>query len=392
VAIVAVAIMSLRPAAPTIERSTLWLDTVKHGEMIREVRSTSGTLVPEDQRIVSAMTAGRVDRVLVRPGARVDAGTVLIEISNPDVQLQALDAERQVKLAEADLANLRANLESQRLGAVSSAAAAHTELREAERGITIAERLTKEGLTSGMDVDRARDRAEEARAKNDSEQRRLSVFTDALQAQLDLRRSEVDRLRAIARFQEDRVASMTVRAGAAGVVQELALQPGQWVNPGQELARVAGQDHLKAVVHIPETQARDITLGLPAVVDTRNGTVKGTVARIDPASQNGTVTVDIALPAALPRGARPDLSIDATVTIERLPDATYVGRPADGSSETTTTIFRVESDGNTATRVPVKFGRGSANTVEILSGLRPGDRVILSEMSRFENTTRIRLQ
>ena len=392
VALLTVAIMSLRPAAPAVERSTLWLDTVRHGEMTREVRSTSGTLVAEDQRIVSAMTAGRVDRVLVRPGARVDAGTVLIEISNPDVQLQSLDAERQVKLAEADLANLRANLESQRLGAVSSAAAARTELREAERGITIAERLVKEGLTSGMDVDRARDRAEEARARNDSEQRRLSVFTDALQAQLVLRRSEVDRLRAIARFQADRVASMTVRAGASGVVQELALQPGQWVNPGQELARVAGQDHLKAVVHIPETLARDITPGLQAIVDTRNGTVAGHVARIDPAAQNGTVTVDIALPAALPRGARPDLSVDATVTIERLRDATYVGRPADGSSETTTTIFRVAQDGHSATRVPVRFGRGSADAVEILAGLKPGDRVILSEMSRFETTTRIRLQ
>jgi multidrug efflux pump subunit AcrA (membrane-fusion protein) len=386
-----VGLAQLRPAAPTVERGTLWIDTVKHGEMLREVRG-NGTLVPEDLRVVSALTAGRVDRVLVRPGAKVEEGTVLLEMSNPDVQLQSLDAEHQEKLAEADLASLRASLEGQRLAAVSAVAAAKRSANEAERALKVAERLSSEGLTSSMDIDRARDALDEAKDQQESEVQRLALLTESLRAQMALRQSEVERLRAIARFQTERVASMTVRAGQKGVLQSLSLEPGQWVNPGQELARVAGQDRLKAVVHIPETQARDLALGLVAQVDTRNGIVTGHVSRVDPGAQNGTVSVDVALDGALPRGARPDLSVDATVELERLANVTYVGRPADGSSETTVGLFVLESDGHHAHRVQVQLGRGSANAIEVRSGLKPGDQVILSEMTRWDSVDRVKLQ
>lgn len=381
----------LRPAAPGVERATLLIGRVERGEMVREVRG-NGTLVPEDLRIVSAMTAGRIERIVARPGTKVESGSVLLELSNPDVQLEALDAERQLKLAEAELATQRASLETQRLAAVSSYAAARTELREAERLVKVAERLAADGLGSGMDIERARDRAAEARERHDSEKRRLAVTEEAMKAQVELRLSELDRLRSIARFQRDRVASMTVRAGQKGVVQALSLQPGQWVNPGQELARVAGQDRLKAVIRVPESQARDLAPGLQGNVDTRNGVVKGRVSRVDPAVMDGTVAVDIALEGVLPRGARPDLSVDATIEIDRIPGALHVGRPADGSTEAVAQLFRLEPDGRSAVRVPVRLGRGSADAVEIIEGLQEGDRVILSEMSQWGSAARVNLK
>jgi HlyD family secretion protein len=391
VVLASVGLTRIRPAAPGVERSTLLIDTVERGEMVREVRG-NGTLVPEDLRIVSAMTAGRIERIVARPGTKVESGSVLLELSNPDVQLEALDAERQLKLAEAELATQRASLETQRLAAVSAYAAARTELREAERLVKVAERLAADGLGSGMDIDRARDRAAEARERHDSEQRRLAVTEEAMKAQIELRLSELDRLRSIARFQRDRVASMTVRAGQKGVVQSLSLQPGQWVNPGQELARVAGQDRLKAVIRVPESQARDLALGLPANVDTRNGVVKGRVSRVDPAVMDGTVAVDIALEGVMPRGARPDLSVDATIEIDRIPNALHVGRPADGSTEALADLFRLEPDGRAAVRVSVRLGRGSADAVEIIEGLKEGDRVILSEMSQWGSAARVNLK
>jgi multidrug resistance efflux pump len=386
-----VGLAQLRPAAPSVERGTLWIDTVKRGEMLRQVRG-NGTLVPEDLRVVSALTAGRIDRVLVRPGAMCDVNTVLLEMSNPDVQLQSLDAERQEKLAEADLASLNASLESERLAAVSSVAQAKRDANEAARLLMVAERLSGEGLTSSMEIDRAKDNLDEAKGRFDSETERLNLLTVSLKAQLALRQSEVERLRAIARFQVDRVASMTVRAGQKGVLQSLSLEPGQWVNPGQELARVAGQEKLKAVVRVPETQARDLAIGLKAEVDTRNGIVQGHVSRTDPGATNGSVTVDISLDGELPRGARPDLSVDATIEIERLPDVIYVGRPADGSSEATVGLFVLDPDGRYAHRVQVDLGRGSVNAIEVRKGLKPGDQVILSEMGRWDAVDRVKLQ
>jgi len=389
--VMTVGMSRLGPAAPTLERASVLLDTVERGEMLREVRAI-GTLVPEDQRLVPALTAGRVERVLVRPGARVEPNTLLLEMSNPDVQLEALDAERQLKQAEADLASQRATLEGQRLAAEATVAAARLEHRNAEREVKVAERLAGEGLSSAMEIERARDKAEEALHKYESEQKRYTLITESTLAQLELRRSEVDRLQAIARFQRDRVASMQVRAGAAGTVQELSLQPGQWVQPGQLLARVAGQERLKAVVQVAEMLARDVTIGLSAVIDTRNGRVKGRVTRIDPAVQSGTVSVDLAILDSLPRGARPDLSVEAVIEIERLTNVLHVGRPADGSSESTVSLFRLERDGHLAVRVPVRLGRGSADDVEVLEGLNEGDRIVLSEMSRWANADRVRIK
>jgi HlyD family secretion protein len=381
----------LRPAAPEIERSTLLIDAVKRGPMLRQVHA-NGILVPEDQRFVSALTAGRVDKVLVRPGTSVKADDVLVELSNPDVQLEALDAERQLKLAEADLASLRSNLETARLAQTTVLASARTELHESERAAAVAERLAKDGLTSAMEVDRAHDRLNEAKERFDLEQQRLDLANDALKAQIALRKADAERLRAIAEFQKERVASMRVRAGAAGQVQQLDLQPGQWVQSGQPLARVASPDRLKAVLQVPESQARDVALGLLATVDTRDGIVRGRVVRIDPGVQNGTVAVDVAFEGALPRGARPDLGIDGTIVIERIPEVLSVGRPASGGSETTVGLFRLEPDAHTAVRVPVKLGRASYDAVEVLAGLREGDRVILSEMSRWDNIDRVRLR
>ena len=386
-----VGLAQLKPAAPEVERATLLVDTVKRGPMLRQVHA-NGLLVPEDQRIVSALTAGRVELVRVRPGAKVTADQVLVELSNPDVQLEALDAERNLKLAEADIASLRSSLETARLGQASALAAARTELREAERAVAVAERLSSEGLTSSMDLDRARDRLTEARERHQMEQRRLEVADDALEAQIELRRADAERLRAIARFQQQRVASMHVRAGQAGVLQQLDLQPGQWVQSGTPLAKVASPDRLKAVLQVPDTQARDLALGLPATIDTRNGIVRGRVVRIDPGVQNGTVAVDIALEGALPRGARPDLGIDGTVVIERIASVLSVGRPAEGGGEGPGRMFRLEQGGRTAVRVPVTFGRTSFDAIEIVSGLEQGDQVILSEMSRYEHVDRVRLR
>ncbi len=381
----------LRPAAPEVESATLIIEAVKRGTMLRQVHA-NGTLVPENQRIVSALTAGRVDRVLARPGAQVEAGTVVLELSNPDVQLESLDAERQLKLAEAELASLRVNLETARLAQQASFAAARTELKEAQRALAVAERLENEHLSSTMEVERAHDRLTEAHERFDSEQRRKELAEEALRAQVDLRRADLERLRAIARFQRERVASMQVRAGSTGIVQELDLEPGQWVQSGQRLARVASPDRLKAVLLVPESQARDLSLGLPVAVDTRIGVVAGRVSRIDPSVQNSTVTVEVSLQSPLPRGARSDLSVDGTIQIEHLANVLSVGRPADGASETAARLFRVDPGGRTAVRVPVRLGRASFNAVEILEGLHEGDRVILSEMSRWENVDRVRLR
>ena len=389
--LVTLGLSRLQPAAPEVERSTLLLDTVKQGPMVREVHG-NGTLVPESQRLVSALTAGRVERVLARPGASVTAGTVLVELSNPDVQLEALDAERQLKLAEAELASLRSSLETARLVQEASLAAARTELREARRAVAVAERLNGEGLTSAMEVERARDRLSEAEERHAAEGRRMELADEAFKAQVELRKADLERVRAIASFQRERVASMQVRAGAAGVVQALALEPGQWVQSGQLLARVASPERLKAVLRVAEGNARDLGLGLEAVIDTRDGTVQGRVSRVDPAVENGTVTVEVTLGDSLPRGARPDLSVEGTIEIERLADVLSVGRPASGASETLTRLFRVEPGGHAAVRVPVRLGRASFNAVEVLEGLRAGDRIILSEMSQYDHVDRVRLR
>jgi multidrug resistance efflux pump len=381
----------LKPAAPEVDRATIWIDSVQRGPLVLQVRGP-GTLVPERVRWISAVTAGRVERRLAEIGQAVKPETVLLVLSNPDVQLEALESERQLTAAQGDRVNLRTSLESQRLNQQGALAVARSEYQEAKRNAVAAESLAAKELISVMEASRARDRVEELATRYEVEERRLAVLTDAMSSQLALQEAQVDRLRAVTDFQRGRVKSMEVRAGAAGILQDLTLEVGQWAQPGATLARIVEPGRLKAVLRIPETQAKDIVLGQPASIDTRNGVVPGRVSRIDPAVLNGTVTVDVALEGELPRGARPDLSVDGTIEVERLKDVLYVGRPAYGQGQSSVGLFRLVEDGQAAVRVNVELGRTSVNTVEIRGGVQPGDKVIISDMSRWDGYDRVRLE
>jgi HlyD family secretion protein len=381
----------LKPAAPRVDRATIWIDSVQRGPLVLQVRGP-GTLVPERVRWISAVTAGRVERRLAEIGQTVKPETVLLVLSNPDVQLEALESERQLTAAQGDRVNLRTSLESQRLNQQGSLAVARSEYLEAKRNAVAAESLAAKELISVMEASRARDRVEELTTRYEVEERRLAVLDGAMGAQLSLQEAQVNRLRAVTEFQRGRVRSMEVRAGASGILQDLTLEVGQWAQPGATLARIVEPGRLKAVVRIPETQAKDIVIGQPASIDTRNGVVPGRVARIDPAVQNGTVTVDVALQGELPRGARPDLSVDGTIEVERLRNVLFVGRPAYGQGQSSVGLFRLVDDGRAAVRVNVELGRASVNTVEIRRGLQPGDKVIISDMSRWDGYDRVRVE
>jgi HlyD family secretion protein len=388
---VSVALTKLEPAAPSVERSTLWIDTVRRGTMVRQVRAP-GTLVPEQIRWVSALTAGRVEALPVRPGTAVTRETPLLELSNPDVQLQALEAERQLASAEAELVNLRSSLQTQQLQQQAAVATINAQYQDARRNAEVFGALDKKGLSSTNEVQRAREQAEELKSRLDIERQRLALLSQNVKTQYDMQRANVERARGIAQFQRDRVLSMKVKSGEDGVLQEMDLELGQWVVPGQVLARVAQPGRLKAELRVPETQAKDVVLGQSVSVDTRNGIIPGRVIRIEPQSQNGTVGVDVALEGALPRGARPELSVDAIIEIERLVNVLYVGRPAYGQAESVVGLFRLEPDGQTATRVNAKLGRSSVNTIEVVQGLNVGDRVIISDVSQWDTQDRLRLK
>ena len=388
---VTVALSRLEPAAQSVERATLWVDTVKQGTMLRQVRAP-GTLVPEQIRWVSALTAGRIEALPLRAGATVTRNTILATMSNPDVQLQALEAERQLAAAESDLATLRTTLETQRLNQEATLATVISQYNEAKRNAKVFGSLAEKGLSSEGEQATATDRLAELETRRKVEQQRLQLVTEASRDQYTRQARNVERLRGIATFQRDRVAAMQVISGEDGVLQELPLELGQWVVPGQVLARVAQPGRLKAVLRVPETQAKDVAMGQPVAVDTRNGIVPGRVMRIDPAAQNGTVTVEVALEGALPAGARAELSVDGTIEIERLTDVTYVGRPAYGQAESVVGLFKLTDDGKAATRINVKLGRASVNTIEVLQGLEPGDRVIISDVSQYDNQSRLRLK
>jgi multidrug resistance efflux pump len=391
-ALVTVALANLKPAAPTVQASQVWPDTVKRGPMLREVRGP-GTLVPEQIRFISAVTGGRVEAVLVRPGATVQPGTVLMTFSNPDVELQWLSAEQSLSSAQAQLVTLRNSLENGRLAQVSAVANTRAQLREAQRQLQSAQALIDRNLIAANELQRLRDEVERLESQLNVEQQRLQIQESTADSQLNLQRDQINRLRAIAEFQATRRNSMRVTSGVEGVlVQDQLYEVGQWVQSGTTLARVVQPGRLKAVLRIPETQARDVALGQVADIDTRLGHVAGRVIRIDPGSTNGTVGVDVALEGALPEGARPDLSIEGTITIERLADVLYMGRPAYGQANSTTSIFRVIENGNHAERVNVRLGRGSVNQIEVLSGLAQGDVVILSDMSRWESVDRVRIR
>jgi HlyD family secretion protein len=393
VAVVAVTLglQGLRPAAPEVDRAAVWIDSVQRGPLVIEVRGP-GTLVPERVRYISAVTAGRVERRLAEPGQEVKPETVLLELSNPDVQLEALESERQLTVAQADRVNLKANLETQRLNQEAAVAAAKAAYLDAKRTAEASEGLAAKELISSMEASRARDRVEEMETRFKVEEQRLAVMTGAADSQIALQQAQVGRLRDVTNFQRGRVRSMEVKAGANGILQELPLEVGQWAQSGATLARLVEPGKLKAVLRIPETQAKDVTLGQPATIDTRNGLVKGKVMRIDPAVQNGTVTVDVSLEGELPRGARPDLSVDGTIQVERLDNVLHVGRPAYGQANSAVGLFRLVGDGSEAMRVNVRLGRTSVNTVEILGGLQVGEKVIISDMSRWDGYDRVRVE
>jgi HlyD family secretion protein len=380
----------LKPAAPTVEAGTLWMDNVKRGPMLRQVRGL-GTLVPEEVLWIPAVTDGRVDRVLLRPGAQVTPDTILLEMSNPELELAATDFEWQVKSAEATYTDLKVKLETQKLEQRAKTAQVQSEFVQAQLKADRDEKLAKDGLTPDLNLRLSKATADELKHRFEIEGKRLEIIDESIQAQLASQKVQIAKLRAQWELKRQQVQAMKIRAGTTGVLQQLPVEVGQRLTAGTILAKVAQPWKLKAELKIPETQAKDIALGQKAEVDTRNGVIPGRVSRIDPAAVNGTVTVDVKLEGELPQGARPDLSVDGTVEIERLTDVLYVGRPVFGQPNSTVTVFRLEPDGKEAVRVQVKFGRTSVNTIEVLEGLRIGDRVVMSDMSAWDAHNRIRL-
>jgi multidrug resistance efflux pump len=393
VAVVAatVALSNLEARPQGVPRAELWIDSIVRGTMVREVRAP-GTLVPEEMRYVAAVTAGRVEERPLRPGSPVTKNTVILVMSNPEVQLEALESQRNLAQAEQDFVTLKTTLESNKLNQAGQVAQIKSLKAQAERDHAVMLGLDEKGLSSKNEVQRAKDAAAELETRLDVEQQRYNLLANAMGEQLDKARANVGRLQAIARFQAERVASMRVLAGEDGVLQSLNWELGQWINPGQELARVAQPGKLKAVLRVPETQVKDVVLGQKAKIDTRNGLIDGRVIRVDPVSLNATVTVEVALEGALPQGARTDLSVDGVIELERLTDVLYVARPAYGQPETTVGLFKVSADGKTAERISVKLGRASVSTIEVQQGLQPGDSVIVSDMSRFDNVEKVRIE
>ena len=381
----------LKPAAPTVERSTVWLDGVKRGPMIRQVRGL-GVLVPEEVLWVPALSEGRVERILIRPGTEVKADSVLLILGNPELELQALEADYQVKAAEAEYANLKIQLESARLNQTADLARVGSDYHQSKLKADRDELLAKEGLLADLSLQLSKSTATELSHRREIEEKRLDIQSQANEAQLAAKRAEIDKLKALAALRKNDVGSLHVRAGAAGVLQQMEVEVGQRVPPGSILAKVAQPEHLKAELKIPETQAKDVALGQIVSIDTRNGLIPGTVSRVDPVVKEGTVTVDIRLTGNLPPGARPDLSVEGIIEIERLPDVIYVGRPAFGQPNSTVSMFRLEADGVHAARTQVKLGRSSVSTIEIIEGLQPGDQVILSDSNAWDDHDRIQLR
>ena len=388
---VTIGVSLLRPAAPSVDRATIWTDEVKRGAMLRDVRGL-GTLVPEDIRWIPAQTDARVERILLRPGAIVEPNSIILELSNPTLQRDALDAEYQLKAAHADYENLKVQLSSELLNQKATAAAMRSDYEQARIQHEVDDKLRAEGLSSEVTARLSTVRAEQLGIRLKLEDERTQNAGDAAKARLTAQQSHIDQQRALYDLRRSELDGLHVRAGIHGVLQLVPVEVGQHVTPGTNLARVADPNKLKAEIKIAETQARDVAIGQKVSVDTRNGKVTGRVSRMDPAVQNGTVTVDVSLSDALPAGARPDLSVDGTIEIEKLTDVLYVGRPVHGESGSTTSLFKLVNDGAEAVRVKVEIGKSSVNTVEILQGLQAGDKVILSDMSQWDSFDRIRLK
>ena len=391
IALITVALSRLKPAAPTVERGTAWLDTVKRGPMVRQVRGL-GTLVPEEIRWIPAATDGRVERIVVYPGTPVTPDTVILELVNPNQSQALLEAEQQLNGAEAQYKNLQVTVANDLLAQEAGANAVTADYRQAKLQAEADGQLAKEGLVSSLTSRLSQVRSDNLGVRDQIEQKRYTSMRDSAQSRLAVQQAEVNRLRTLLALRRSQVSQLHVRAGIAGMLQQVPVDVGQQVGPGTNLARVADQRHLKAQLKIAETQAKDIVIGQTASVDTRNGMIPGHVSRIDPAVQNGTVTVDVALEGELPKGARPDLSVDGTIELERLDDILYVGRPTYGQEQSVISLFKLDEDGVTCTRTKVSIGKTSVNTVEVKAGLKQGDQVILSDMSQYDAFDRIRLK
>jgi len=381
----------LRPAAPAVDKATIWTDEVKRGPMIRDVRGI-GTLVPVDIRWIPAQTDSRVDRIVLHPGAIVKPDSIILELSDPILQRETLDAEYQLKAAQADLENLKVQISSELLNQKSFTATVRSDYEQAKLQHEVDEKLRAEGIGAEVTAKLSKVKAEQLAIRLKLEEDRTKNAEDSAAARLQAQQSHVDQQRALYDLKRSELDSLHVRAGIEGVLQLVPVDVGQHVTPSTNLARVADPKHLKAEIKIPETQAKDITIGQPATVDTRNGIVKGQVSRIDPSVQNGTVTVDVLFTEPLPNGARPDLSVDGTIELENLKDVLYVGRPVHGQSDSIIGLFKLVDDGSEAVRVNVHLGKTSVNTVEILQGLKAGDKVILSDMAAWDAFDRVRLR
>jgi len=385
----------LPTAAPTVDGGTVWRDTVEFGTMIRQVRGP-GTLVPEQMRWITAETAGRIEQILALPGAEVSSGEVIMRMSNPDVDMQLLQAQQQLSQAGAALAQLRTTLQTQELTQRGTVATVRTQFLDAQRVFETNQRLFDENpdLVARADLERSQEQMEELQLRLQIEEDRLTVMEETRGAQIAAQEEQIQRLDELVRFNRERLGSMEVDVPVSGVLASLdiPLQEGQWVQSGQQLTRVVVPGRLKAEIRITQTQAQDIVIGQTALIDTRTDTIQGTVTRIDPAVRNGTVTIDVTLPTPHPPSARPDLSVDGNVVIERLDEVTYVGRPTFGQANQRVSIFKLTPEGDFADRVTIQLGASSVNDMQVLEGLEAGDVVILSDMSRWDGFDRVKIR
>ena len=391
VVVITVGISRLEPAAPLVDRDTIYLDTVQRGPMVRQVRGT-GTLVPERIRWIPATTDGTVERIVIRPGALVAPDTVILELSNPELEQSTLEARLNLEAAEARYSNRQVEVERDLLDQRATLATTEAQLKTARLQADADGQLFTQGLVSSLQLQQSQSAEQEFDTRYALEQERLRMATDTVEPQLAVEQAEVDRLRTLYELRQQQMTDLHVRAGMPGVLQQVPLDEGQRITTGTNLARVGDPTVLKAELRIAETQAKDVQIGQSATIDTRNGVIPGRVTRIDPAVENGTVTVDVALDGALPRGARPDLTVDGTIELERMDDILFVGRPVFGQEESVVSLFKVEEDGTHASRARVGLGRASVNTIEVLEGLQPGDQVVLSDMSTWDQFDRVRIE
>lgn len=388
-ALITLGLSLLEPAVPTVDYAGIWTDSVRRGPMVRSVRGV-GTLTPEHIRIIPAQTAGRVEQIFERPGTEVKPGTPLVRLSNPELEIQLMESQRQLRTAESELVSLRSTLQTQILNQEGIIAQVQSQYNEAVRQAKTNEEL--KGLIATNEVERIRDQVEELGTRLEIEKKRLDLLNSTVETQLGAQQAQVDQLNAIVAHRQGLIAAMDVRAASAGVLQRLDLEAGQWVLPGTELARIVEPGRLKAVIRISETQMRDVVIGQRAFIDTRNDTIEGTVVRIDPAAQGGTIGVDVAFDSELPASARPDMSVDGVVEIDRLQNVLHVSRPNHGSAGQTIGLWVLSPDQKEARRAQVKLGQTSVNFVEIEQGLSQGDVVILSDMQQYDSHDRVRIR